>query len=270
MDESAERIGLLPTYPSAICLAISMLSVAAWANGAPIISSRQSVQWLGRFDPAQEEIPAPWQLLRFDQDIPPTRYSLRDVDGTGAVHADAHASMALLARPLQIDLSATPVLCWRWRIDAVVQDADLDQKSGDDYAARVYVAFDIPNEQMSLGLRTKLKMGRMLFGDQLPDAAINYVWDNRHPVGTRAPNAYTDRTQMIVARSGNDDAGHQWQSERHNVLLDAHAAFPGVTLNAVLLAIGSDTDNTGATASAAFADLHFVGVDQPCAFGPAG
>ena len=220
---------------------------------------------MGDFHAASAHFPEPWRQINFDDDIPATQYTLRNWDGVNAVSAVAEASMALLARPLSVDLANTPMLCWRWRIESTVGSADLRRKSGDDYAARVYVAFAIPTEQKGFGLRSKLKLGRMLFGDQVPDAAINYVWDNLNPIGTRAPNAYTDRTQIIVTRSGNGDAG-KWQSERRNVLSDAHSAFPNVDLSTVSLAIGSDTDNTGETVRAGFAELHFVGSEEPCEF----
>lgn len=223
------------------------------------------VHIVGQFDPKAEQPSTPWQLIYFDDDVPMSTYANVEWDGVNAVKGIAQASMALLARPLDLDLLRTPVLCWRWRVDEVVATADLRRKSGDDYAARVYVAFDIPNEDMSFGLRAKLRMGRMLFGDQVPDAAINYVWDNRHPVGTKVPNAYTNRVKVIVARSGNGDAG-EWQTERHDVWSDAVAAFPDVRLSAVSLAIGTDTDNTGETARAGFADLHFVAADASCQF----
>ena len=43
-------------------------------------------------------------------------------------------------------------------------------------------------------------------------------------------------------------------------------AFGGVSGRATQIAIASDTDNTGSTARAGFADLHFVARGQPCAF----
>jgi len=210
-------------------------------------------------------LPPDWQVVHIDQRVPATRYRTLQWDGRPAVEASATASMALLARPLEIDLQKTPVLCWMWRVDAVLQQADLARKAGDDYAARVYVAFSLPPESMSVGLRMKLSLGRSLFGNLVPDAAVNYVWDNRHPVGTRAFNAYTDRAAMVVQRSGNGQAA-KWVAERVNVLADATRAFGTLPFKATSLAIASDTDNTGETARAGFADLHFVGADEPCDF----
>jgi hypothetical protein len=50
------------------------------------------------------------------------------------------------------------------------------------------------------------------------------------------------------------------------VLADAQRAFGEIDLSASLLAVATDTDNTGEKARAGFADLHFVGANEACAF----
>jgi hypothetical protein len=99
----------------------------------------------------------------------------------------------------------------------------------------------------------------------VPDAAINYVWDNRHSIDTRLPNAYTDRSQMIVRRTGSNDIG-RWVTERVDVRDDVIRAFGSDKAKPILVAIASDTDNTGEKARAGFADLHFVGKNDACNF----
>jgi hypothetical protein len=195
--------------------------------------------------------------------VKPTSYRVVSVSGTTAVEARAESSMALLARPIAVDLSKTPILCWKWLVDAPVAKADMTKKSGDDYAARVYVAFDIADSALSAGTRLKLGMARRMFGADLPDAALNYVWDNRHPVGTSRPSPYTDRAQLIVAETGASRAG-SWVSERADVGADFARAFGKAPGRPIQLAIASDTDNTGSSARAAFADLHFVARDERC------
>jgi hypothetical protein len=183
--------------------------------------------------------------------------------GVPAIEARADRSMALLARPLAVDLAATPVLCWRWLVDAPVAKADMTRKTGDDFAARVYVAFDIPDNQLDLATKLKLSLGRRMFGRDLPDAALNYVWDNRNPVGTRRRSAYTDRAQLIVTETGTTQAG-RWVSERVDVAADFARAFGRNGGRPIQLAIASDTDNTRGTARGAFADIHFVPRSERC------
>jgi hypothetical protein len=228
-----------------------------------LLAAAAAPVWVGRFS-GEGSPPAPWQVVRLGNKAPPTSYRLRTVAGVGAIEARATRSMALLARPVRVDLARTPILCWRWLVDAPVAKADLRTRKGDDYAARIYVAFDIPDDRLSAGTRMKLGLGRRMFGADLPDAALNYVWDNRHPVGTRAKSAYTDRAELIVAESGGARAG-KWVTERADIAADFARAFGGVPGAATQLALASDTDNTGSTARAAFADLHFVGRDAACA-----
>lgn len=228
-----------------------------------IASAVQDAVWVGRFDRGM----APWQEVRFNADLKPNQFAVRTWDGVAALEVQSSGSMSLLGRPVTVDLARTPVLCWRWRIDAPLQNADLTRKSGDDYAARVYVSLALPDSEKNLGLRTQLRLARAIWGPSVPDAAINYVWDNKHPVGTERPNAYTDRTTMVVLRSGAVDAGG-WVQERRHVGRDV-LRLHGASATPVQIAVTADTDNTGETARAGFADLHWVAADAACSPRPA-
>lgn len=225
------------------------------------------VVWLDRLEHESAKVPAPWQVVQLDKKIPPTHYWLTHWEGVSAIEATAEQSMALLARPVEADLHRTPVLCWRWRLDAPLVKADMATKAGDDYAARVYVSFTLPPSELGFITRTRLKLARSIYGDAVPDAALNYVWDNRYAVGTRRPNAYTERTRMIVAESGAANAG-KWVVARHDVQQDVVAEFGSGQARMIQLSVASDTDNTGERAHAGFADFHFVARDAACSFNP--
>lgn len=235
-----------------------MLSCHALGQTKPV--------WAGRFETPSATVPAPWRMVTFPK-LTPTAYRVVMWDGVMAIEAHADASMSLMGRSIDVDLSQTPVLCWRWRIDRLISKADMRQKSGDDYAARVYVAFGLPTSSMSLATRAKLALARSLYGDLVPDGALNYVWD-KGPVGTWQPNVYTDRTHMKVQRSGAAQLG-VWVTERVNVAHDAQGMFGPISVQDLrlnLLAVATDTDNTGESAVAGFADLHFVAATAPCEF----
>ena len=159
--------------------------------------------------------------------------------------------MALLARPIKVDLAQTPVLCWRWLVQGVVAKATFERRAGNDFAARVYVSFDMPDSALSAGAKMKLGMARRVLGVAVPDAAVTYVWDNRSPVGMALKSPYTDRQQLIVAQSGNDRAG-EWVAERVDVAADFARAFGGKPGRPVELAVAADGDNTKTAGRAAF------------------
>jgi hypothetical protein len=249
--------------PSGLNVPLAQTVLLALIAALPSPPADAESVWVGRFSAGTAPLPPPWRVERIDERVPPTRYALRHWDGVDAVEAHASKSMALLGRPLEIDLEKTPILCWQWRIDAPVASADMTRKSGDDYAARVYLTFAVPPEQLSLGTRTKLTLARTIWGNQLPDAALNYIWDNRHPIGTLQHNAYTDRARMLVLRSGAGSAG-RWVSERRNIVKDFQLAFGPIGGQLRSLALASDTDNTGEDAHAGFADFRFVTSETEC------
>jgi hypothetical protein len=150
------------------------------------------------------------------------------------------------------------VLSWRWKVDRVVENADLRAKSGDDFAARVYVFFDVRPEDLPVGARIKYFIARLLYGEALPTTAICYVWDNRHPVATVAANPYTDRVRTLVLESGPKLAG-TWKTETRDVSADFRAAFAVAPERGVPrisgIAAGNDTDQTGESVTAWFGDF---------------
>ena len=243
----------------AMVLGLIPLATPAFASaGAELPTDLAGVQWVGRFGLGM----APWQEIQLKSGQRPNTFKLIQWEGVQAVEVISKASISLLARPISVDLNTAPVLCWRWRIGASLSQADMTRKEGDDYAGRVYVSFRLPPSAMGFGMRAQLALARAMWGEDVPDAAINYVWDNRQPIGTTRPNAFTDRAQMVVLRSGDQDAG-RWVWERVDVRSDATRLF-GAGAEPVQLAITADTDNTQAATRSGFADFHFVPADISC------
>jgi hypothetical protein len=237
-----------------ILLRIVLVAAACPGTTAPAAAAT----WIGRFDQSL----APWAEQRLQADRPANTWALRRWDGVDALEVRSQASMSLMARAVDVDLARTPVLCWRWRIERALETADLTRKAGDDQAARVYLGLALPAASLTLGDRLQLRLARSMFGPQVPDAAINYVWDNRQPASSEHPNSYTSRTTMVVLRSGTAALG-RWVAERRDVGADLQRLHgPGARL--VQVAVAADTDNTGETALSGFADLHFVAADEAC------
>jgi len=198
-----------------------------------------------------------WQPLRPAPKANDTRYSLTSDAGVVVLKAEANQAMSGLIHSVRVDVRQTPLLRWRWKIGAPVRTADMRRKTGDDYAARIYVLFDYPAEKLPFATRAKLKLAETLYGQKIPTAALNYVWDNRYPVGTIQPNAYTDRARMVVVETGDARDG-EWVTETRDLAADFRAAFGEEAPDVVAIALATDTDNTGESAVAWYGDFELL------------
>ena len=200
-------------------------------------------------------LPAPWRELVLAR-VKPPRFALVDDGGTTVLRVTSEAAAGAVGHALRIAAADRPSLAWRWKVNGVVEHADLATKRGDDFAARVYVFFDVPAGEIPVGQRIALAFARWLYGPDVPSAALCYVWDNTHPMGTSVWSAYTRRVRVVVLESGNARAG-QWVDERRDVEADYRAAFgtDGKAPPVSGVAAGNDTDQTGATATAWFGDF---------------
>lgn len=235
---------------AALLLAVAgSLSCAAKAAEAPVLAPFSAAA-------PGASLPAPWKLTTLPGIGRHTRYSLvRDGDAV-VLRADAEASMAALAHPLKLDVRAHPVIEWRWKILNLLTKSNIATKEGDDYPARVYVLFDYDIRKLPFSVRAKIRLAR-LYGADVPLAALCYVWDGKAAAGTSVWSVYTDRVRVIVAESGGTNLG-KWVTIRRDVGADFRAAFgedPPAISGVVL---GTDTDNTGESATAFYGDIRFV------------
>lgn len=205
--------------------------------------------------PASASLPEPWHVQRVPRAQPS---ELRIVLEDGIPVLRAHASNAAGAATHALrHVPEGAILSWRWKVDRVVAAADMDTRQADDFAARVYVFFDVPVEALPLAQRVKVALARLLYGNVLPTAALCYVWDNRHAPGTARWSPYTDRVRIVVLENASQ-AG-TWKDERRDLEADFRAAFGarwGGPLPAITgVAVGNDTDQTHESVTAWFGDV---------------
>lgn len=199
-----------------------------------------------------------WNAQRLPKVERATVWEAIEVDGRPVLQARAEAAASGLTRPLDLPAEGT-TLHWRWSVSNTVAAGRLARKDSDDFAARLYVLFDPPPSHLSFADKAKLALGKRLFGDSLPRAALCYVWAHQEPVGTLAPNAYTDRVRMIVVDQGPPADGEDWRAHQRDLAADYVAAFGHAPAPRVIgLSLMSDTDNTGASVTARYADLRIV------------
>jgi len=166
-----------------------------------------------------------------------TEYGLVKQDGRQVLRAVSHAAASGYAREIRIDLNKTPYLNWSWKVAAALQGLEEKTRSGDDYAARIYVVLE----------------GGIFFWNT---RALNYVWSGSQPIGSSWPNAFSDHAVLLAVESGPDHAGHwrQYKRDLRKDLKDYLGVTPGY-IDAV--AIMTDTDNSGRSATAYYGDIWF-------------
>lgn len=177
---------------------------------------------------------AGWREQRF---VGRTEYRAVREDNRDMLLASSRGTSSGLYCERRIDLQRTPFLNWSWKVKTVIQGTDERQKSGDDFPARVYV----------------VAKGGLTFWRT---KALSYVWSNSHPVGTFWPSPFTANAVLIAAQSGKQRLG-SLVDEKHNIREDWQRAFDENISAIDVIAIMTDTDNSGQSASALYSTPWF-------------
>jgi hypothetical protein len=213
---------------------------------------------VGRFSSALEgdSLPEGWKPLTFPKIERHTVYMLVKDEGTTAVKAISEASASGLTRQIKINPKEYPIISWRWKVTSVLKKGDVTKKEGDDYPARIYITFEYDATKVGFFDKAKFETYKLLYGQYPPIGAINYIWESKAPQGTIVPNSYTDRVKMIIVESGSVLL-NQWVSEERDLYDDYKKAFGEEPPMLSGVAIMTDTDNTGESATAYYGDILF-------------
>ena len=163
-----------------------------------------------------------------------TEYRIVQEDGRTVLKAHAKSAASGLTKKIKFNPQTYRYLKWNWKIAGTIASGNEKTKQGDDYAARVYVVFP----------------GRFFWQMR----ALNYIWANKLPKGEFVPNAFTSNAILLAVESGASKAG-QWVSEERDILADFRRFFGEDPPEAGAIAIMTDTDNTGAEATAWYGEI---------------
>lgn len=233
--------------PRSLALFLALLAVAETKADAEPVPPFSTQADIGTPDSG-------WEPLIFPNIDDRTVYSFKKEGDIRVVQAETDNSASGLITRVQLDPTEYPVLSWRWKISNVYESGDARSKEGDDYPARVYVAFAFEPDKAGFFERMKRKAASALFGAELPGRSLNYIWANKLAVGEIVPNPYSDATRMIAVSSGDTQAG-RWVSVERNILADYREAFGEEPPGIVGIGIMSDSDNTGEAATAWYGDI---------------
>jgi len=205
---------------------------------------------------ATNPLPAHWEPLNFKKIERHTQYQLVEENGQVVVKATAEASASGLIRKIAIDPKEYPVVQWRWKAANILEKGDVRKKEGDDYPARIYITFAYDPGKLSFSEKIKYQAAKLFYGEYPPLASINYIWASNAPQGLVVPNPYTDRTMMVVVESGKEKL-NTWVDEQRNLYEDYKNAFKDEPPMISGVAVMTDTDNTGESATAYYGDIVF-------------
>jgi hypothetical protein len=167
-----------------------------------------------------------------------TSYSLVSLQDTTVLKAVSQKSASGLFKKIKVDLGKYPYLNWSWRIENRLNTTDEKTKSGDDYAARVYVV---------------VEGGILLWKTK----AVNYVWANRAEKYEVWPNAFAGKSAMMMALRNSKDKTANWYHEKRNVFDDLKKLFGQEFKSIDVVAIMTDTDNDNGQVTAYYGDIYF-------------
>ncbi|RJQ84810.1 MAG: DUF3047 domain-containing protein [Desulfobacteraceae bacterium] len=230
---------------------ITMAGLLLCSN--PALAGEWIIGHFSQADPARG-LPPEWEQLHFPNIDRHTHYSLIRDDQQIVLQAESNRAASGLIRRLRIDPSQFPILRWRWKIAHVLEKGDVRRKHGDDYAARIYVAFAFEPQKASWWQRMRHSGAGLLAGMELPGSALNYIWANRAPAGTIVSNPYAEETKMIVVQSGNELQG-RWVDVQRNIVEDYRSAFGRMPPEITGIGLMTDTDNTQEETVAFYGDI---------------
>jgi len=218
--------------PRALGLVFILAGACAWTTLA-VQAAKTGSQFLLGPDLAGIER---WEEKSFEGN---TRYQKVSLGDKTALQATSEDSASGMFRKQRIDLNAFPTLTWQWRLEKGLSDLNEESKAGDDFAARVYVV--VSDGWFFWQTRT-----------------LNYVWSSRVPDKQSWPNPYApDNAVMLPLRTRRDAKG-VWYSEVRNVQQDLKRYLGKHYDEIEAVAIMTDTDDSGGSATAYYGDIYFT------------
>jgi hypothetical protein len=224
------------TRPADACFtffaAAFALVATAWAVDRVLVEDWRS------YPVGTPGIPSQWKAQTWGK----PNYDLEIVaDGSRpSLHLRSRGDSSMIIRDLNgsVDLKQTPVLQWSWKVMELPSGGNACQKSTDDEAAQVYVAWLRPPE----AIRSRI---------------IGYVWDSAAPRGTICKSEKMSTVTYVVLRSGSDDLG-KWITERRDVAEDFRRIYGETPDNPSAISLSIDSDDTASSADSLIGPIRFT------------
>jgi len=231
-----------------------MLGLGGCAGGPQPTAVTNSATSGTAFAPPNDPSDAAWHPvnIRFKT---PTKYSAHIIDGAPCIKAEANGAWSLWVAAVPSGSAGGSLLSWRWHVPSLVAEADTTVVGKDDSAVRVVIAFKGDRSKLDAAERATMSLAKAIGGNDLPFAAIQYIWEPRVPVDTILPNANTSRIKKLVVRRELEGL-NSWLSFTRDVRADFRRAFPGEEPGEIeSVGLMTDTDSLGGKTEACYANI---------------
>lgn len=149
-------------------------------------------------------------------------------------------------------------LSWRWRVDHGPPPTDLTRGGGDDRALSVAVGFRDWPPGATLWQRSRHAVAQAAAGrHDLPRSVLIYAWGGTGREPARFPSPYLGGLGTVRVLRPADAPRGQWFEQRVDLAAEWRAAFGGDPPPLQEIAIGTDTDDTGARLDARITAIRF-------------
>lgn len=190
-----------------------------------------------------------WKQLTFPKITAHSEYTIEKDGVSHVLKAVSRASASGLIYKKAFNSREYPILRWKWRVSNVLKLGNSFSKEGDDYPIRIYIMFKYDPSSASLPIRAMYRLVKSIYKEYPPHSSLIYIWANQSQAQRIIPSPYTDRAMMVVLQAGKEKL-RMWIEEEVDILSDYRAAFGKEPPSEASLAIMSDTDNTGESATA--------------------
>jgi hypothetical protein len=193
--------------------------------------------WAGQ-PPGAHGIPSGWTAYATPGGRPAYDFTVVEDTGRRALSLRSRDEHSTIAREIRVDLEATPILEWRWKINELPAGADVRVRATSDLSAHVLVVWP-------------------RFPGVLRSRLLAYAWGTREPPARVERSRKTGTVTFFILRSGAEQVG-RWIPERRDVAEDYRRAYGERPDNPRAIAISIDTNDTHGSAAGLIGSIAFV------------
>ena len=204
---------------------------------APAAADRRVVEDWQKAPVGQQGIPPGWRAYETPGGHPRYDFTVVEDAGHRALRMRSESEHSTIAHELTVDLAATPVLTWWWKIVSFPAGAELRERATSDATGHLFVIWP-------------------RFPEMLRSRLIGYVWEPKAPADAIFTSKKTGTVSYVVLRSGREGVG-AWVEEHRDVAADYRKIYGGDPPNPPALALSIDTNDTRSRAESLFGPIAF-------------